>query len=130
MKALERWHEILHSGDPAGMRDLLHEDCVFWSPVVHTPQQGRDISYAYLASAQQVFNNEFRYVREVVDGPNAILEFECVMDDVKINGVDMIRCEGDQIVEFKVMVRPLKAVHKVHEKMQQMLAMMAAEGGH
>jgi hypothetical protein len=97
--------------------------------VVHTPQQGRDISYAYLASAQQVFNNEFRYVREVVDGPNAILEFECIMDDIKINGVDMIRCEGDQIVEFKVMVRPLKAVHKVHEKMQQMLAMMA-EGGH
>lgn len=130
MKALERWHEILHSGDPTGMHDLLHEDCVFWSPVVHTPQQGRDISYAYLASAQQVFNNEFRYVREVVDGPNAILEFECIMDDIKINGVDMIRCEGDQIVEFKVMVRPLKAVHKVHEKMQQMLAMMAAEGGH
>tara|TARA_B110000503_G_scaffold54810_1_gene88016 strand:+ start:1533 stop:1925 length:393 start_codon:yes stop_codon:yes gene_type:complete len=129
MKALERWHDIMHSGDPQGMYDLLHEDCIFWSPVVHTPQQGRDISYAYLTSAQQVFSNEFRYVREVVDGANAILEFECMMDGIKINGVDMIRCEGDQIIDFKVMVRPLKAVHKVHEKMQEMLAMMAAKGG-
>ncbi len=128
MQVLERWHEILHSGDPQGMHGLLHEDCVFWSPVVHTPQQGRDISYAYLASAQQVFNNEFRYVREVVDGANAVLEFECMMDGIKVNGVDMIRSEGDQIIEFKVMVRPLKAMHKVHEKMQEMLAMMAAQG--
>ncbi len=126
MKALDRWHELMERGTSEGLRELLHEDCVFWSPVVHTPQQGRDISFAYLSAAQQVFNNDFRYVREVVQDNHAILEFECVMDDIKINGVDMITAEGDQIIEFKVMIRPLKAVNKVHEKMMAMLEQMKA----
>lgn len=104
-----------------GLWDLLHPQCTFWSPVVHTPQRGRDISYAYLSAAQQVFNNEFRYVREVVQGNHAILEFECVMDDIVINGVDMLTMDNDVITDFKVMVRPLKAVNKVHEKMMAML---------
>lgn len=124
MKALERWHSMMESGSSDGLMDLLHEDCVFWSPVVHTPQRGRMISHAYLAAAQKVFNTDFHYVREVVQGDHAILEFECVMDDVKINGVDMITAQGDQIIEFKVMIRPLKAVNKVHEKMMAMLEQM------
>lgn len=127
MKALKRWHELMKSGQSEGLRDLLHEDCVFWSPVVHTPQRGRAISYAYLSAAQQVFSTDFHYVREVVDGNHAVLEFECTMDDITINGVDMITAHGDQIIEFKVMIRPLKAVHKVHEKMQSMLEAMKAK---
>ena len=60
----------------------------------------------------------------MVQGHHAILEFECVMDGIHINGVDMITMDGEQIVEFKVMVRPLKAVNKVHENMMAMLAAM------
>lgn len=127
MNAIDRWHEILESGSPDGLAELLHEDCVFWSPVVHTPQKGRGITYAYLASAQQVFNNDFHYRREIIDGDDAVLEFECKMDDIQINGVDMIKVKDGKIIEFKVMVRPLQAVHKVHEKMQAMLEEMAAK---
>lgn len=121
MKALNTWHQLMASESNDGLWDLLHPQCTFWSPVVHTPQRGRDISYAYLSAAQQVFNNEFRYVREVVQGNHAILEFECVMDDIVINGVDMLTMDNDVITDFKVMVRPLKAVNKVHEKMMAML---------
>lgn len=124
MKALETWHHLMASQSDHGMWDLLHPECTFWSPVVHTPQRGRDITYAYLSAAKHVFNTDFRYVREVVQGNNAVLEFECMMDNIAINGVDMLTMDEDVITDFKVMVRPLKAVNKVHEKMMAMLEQM------
>ena len=119
--AIDRWHEMMAAGSTDGLYDLLAPDCVFWSPVVHTPQQGRDITYLYLSAAGQVFNTDFRYVREVRDGDCAVLEFECTLDGIHVNGIDMIQVVDDQITEFKVMVRPLKAVNMVHEKMMAML---------
>lgn len=123
----DRWHAVMSQGTTQGLWDLLHEECVFWSPVVHTPQRGREISFAYLSAAHQVFNTDFRYVREVIQGDVGILEFECTMDDIAINGVDMITAKQDQIIEFKVMIRPLKAVNKVHQQMMAMLEHMKAQ---
>ena len=118
---IDRWHGMMVHGTTAGLYDLLAPDCVFWSPVVHTPQQGRDVTYMYLSAAGQVFDTDFRYVREVRDGDSAVLEFECTLDGIHVNGIDMIQSVSGQITEFKVMVRPLKAVNKVHEKMMAML---------
>ncbi|MEE4202727.1 MAG: nuclear transport factor 2 family protein [Halieaceae bacterium] len=123
-QVLEQWHDLLKTRDKAALHALLHPDCVFWSPVVHTPQRGRDITFAYLSAAQEAFSDGFHYLREIVDGNNAVLEFECQMGEIAVNGVDMIVVEGDQIIEFKVMVRPLKAVHRVHENMMAMLEAM------
>lgn len=125
----DRWHTVMSQGTTLGLWDLLHEECVFWSPVVHTPQRGREISFAYLSAAHQVFNTDFRYVREVIQGDVGILEFECMMDDIAINGVDMITAKQDQIIEFKVMIRPLKAVNKVYQQMMAMLEHMKAQAG-
>ncbi len=123
---LERWHRVMVSGTTDGLFELLSPASTFWSPVVHTPQQGRDITFLYLAAASQVFGTDFKYVREVVQGDSAMLEFECVIDGIHINGVDIVRVEGGQIIDFKVMVRPLKAVQKVHEQMMGMLESMKA----
>ena len=109
-----------------GLFELLAEDCIFWSPVVHTPQRGRDITYLYLSAASQVFGGDFRYVSEMIDGSRAVLEFTCIIDDIQINGVDIIQVRDQQISEFKVMVRPLKAVNKVHERMMRMLEKLKA----
>ncbi len=125
---LDKWRTMMKAHSTEGLWDLLHPDCVFFSPVVHTPQRGRDITFAYLSAAQQVFNTDFHYVREVVEENHAVLEFECLMDDISINGVDMITAQDGQIIEFKVMVRPLKAVNKVHEKMMAMLDKMQKAG--
>jgi len=125
-RVLEQWHRVMASGTSEGLFELLSPACTFWSPVVHTPQQGRDITFLYLAAASQVFATDFHYVREVVQVDSAMLEFECVIDGIHINGVDIIRVESGQIVDFKVMVRPLKAVHKVHEQMMNMLETMKA----
>lgn len=127
MNTLDRWHQIVATGDPALLDEILAEDCVFLSPVVHTPQRGRDITKLYLAGAMHVLNDGFRYVKEVVTPEHAVLEFVCEIDGIEINGVDIMSFdEQGKISEFKVMVRPLKAINMVHAKMQQMLEQLSA----
>lgn len=122
---LARWHAYMHGGsDPAVLADMLAEDAVFHSPVVHTPQVGKAIVMAYLVAASHVLGNDnFRYVRELVDGDEMMLEFVTELDGITINGVDIIRWGADgKIHDFKVMVRPLKAINKVWEMMAAQLA--------
>ena len=123
---IERWHDMMSGRSHDGLFELLAEDCIFWSPVVHTPQRGRDITYLYLSAASQVFSDDFCYVSEMVNDSRAVLEFTCAIDDIQINGVDIIQIRDRQISEFKVMVRPLKAVNKVHERMMRMLEKLKA----
>ena len=125
-EVIGRWHDMMSASAHEGLFELLAEDCIFWSPVVHTPQRGRDITYLYLSAASQVFGGNFRYVSEMVEGSRAVLEFTCSIDDIQINGVDIIQVRNRQICEFKVMVRPLKAVNKVHEHMMSMLEHLKA----
>ena len=126
-KGLDRWHRVIEEGSsPDALSAIIHPDAVFHSPVVHTPQRGRAIVVAYLAAAGQTLGNDsFAYVRELVDGENAMLEFTTEMDGIHVNGIDLIRFDADGlIVDFKVMVRPLKAVNKVWEQMGAMLERM------
>jgi hypothetical protein len=120
---LDTWHRLVRMQDASGLNDLLAEDAVFHSPVVHTPQRGRVLAARYLGAAFHVFCNPgFRYVREVVGPTDAMLEFETEIDGVLVNGVDMIRWnDAGRIVDFKVMLRPLKAINLVHQKMAAML---------
>ena len=124
---LKRWHEVIEGGSsPEALSAMIREDAVFHSPVVHTPQVGRPIVVAYLSAAGQTLGNEsFEYVRELVDGENAMIEFQTTMDGIHVNGIDLIRFDEDgNIVDFKVMVRPLKAVNKVWEQMAAQLERM------
>jgi hypothetical protein len=125
MKAhpLETWHDLVRSQDPSGLDLLLADDAVFHSPVVHAPQRGKALTAAYLSAALAVFvNPTFRYVREMVGASDAMLEFETEIDGVLVNGVDLIKWnDAGHIVEFKVMLRPLKAINLVHQRMGDML---------
>lgn len=122
---LAAWHKFIAAdSDPAALKAMLAKDAVFHSPVVHTPQIGREKVFAYLFAASHVLGGEdFRYVRELVDGDQAMLEFISEVDGIHINGVDIIRWDDNgQIIDFKVMVRPLKAINKVWDKMAEMMA--------
>lgn len=121
--AIEEWHRIVRERDIDALDELLADDVVFYSPVVHTPQRGRPITTMYLAAAVVVFGNEtFRYVREWRATHEAVLEFLVTIDGIEVNGVDMIRWDdAGRIVEFKVMLRPLKAINLIHQKMGAML---------
>ena len=120
---LRDWHAVMASRDVAALDLLLADDVVFHSPVVHTPQRGKAITSQYLQAAMQVLGGPgFRYVREVWSDTDAVLEFVNEIDGITLNGIDMIRWNSDgKIVDFKVMVRPLKAVNLLHQKMAEML---------
>jgi hypothetical protein len=142
-KGLEAWHRVVRHMSPEALDEILSEDVVFHSPVVHTPQKGKAITKLYLMAAFNVLPGDgattkspsraghekpkgsFQYVREVASGQDAVLEFVTEIDGIVVNGVDMIRWnDAGQIVDFKVMVRPLKAIQKVHAQMGDMLDAM------
>ncbi|MGQ5701654.1 nuclear transport factor 2 family protein [Sandaracinobacteroides sp. A072] len=128
---LERWHAFMKSHDKQALWDMLHPDAVFESPVVHTPQRGREIVFKYLTSAGNVLGGEgFRYVGEWHGDNSAILEFVQEIEGISVNGIDMITWnDAGQITNFKVMVRPLKAINLVHRLMGEMLQKAAASPG-
>ncbi|HKK51302.1 MAG TPA: nuclear transport factor 2 family protein [Myxococcota bacterium] len=149
---LEAWHRVVRNMSAEALDEILAEDVVFHSPVVHTPQRGRDLTRLYLMAAFNVFPGDpgesdadgagdagersrpsgsissqgsFEYVREVAGPNDAVLEFRTEIDGIVVNGVDMIRWNDEgKIVDFKVMVRPLKAIQKVHAQMARMLEVM------
>src|ERR1700761_495491 len=102
---LDKWCGYIESHDHAALWDLLHPDAVFESPVVHTPQRGRDITFKYLASADKVLGGPgFAYRGEWRSENGAVLEFETEIDGIRLNGVDIITFgHDDRITHFKVM---------------------------
>ena len=137
-QTIARWHDFLRGRLPGGLDELLHDDVVFYSPIVFTPQEGKAITKLYLEAAGQTLPGErpggaevssgsggFRYTKQVLAGDTAVLEFETSVEGKYVNGVDIIRCDDDgRIVEFRVMIRPLQAVNLVHRQMGEMLEKM------
>lgn len=121
---VQRWLDHAETHNPAGLMAMLGADAVFHSPIVHTPQAGREKAFAYLNAAGHVFaDSGFDYVRILVDGDTAVLEFTATIDGIHINGVDIITWNtAGQIVDFKVMVRPLKAINLLWAKMAETLS--------
>jgi hypothetical protein len=120
---LAQWYGFMKSRDHEALWDLLHPDVVFESPVVHAPQRGRDITFKYLTGAVKVLGVPgFAYLGEWRSDTGAVLEFETVIDGIRINGVDLITFDSDdRITHFKVMVRPLKAINLLHALMAEQL---------
>ena len=143
-RCIENWHRQLRGDLPGGLDAILHEDCVFLSPIVFTPQQGREITKLYLTAAGGTLGGEsgsvtdaigtdqsegggFRYVKEILQGHHAMLEFETTIDGKYANGVDIITCDDEgMITEFKVMMRPLQAINAVHAQMKAMLEQLGS----
>lgn len=122
--AVERWEHIVASHDFDRIDELLADDVVFESPIVHTPQIGRAITKAYLIGAVQVLGGpDFRFVGRWFAERSAVLELEGRIDGLTINGVDILSWNSDDRVHhFKVMVRPLKAINAVQNAMARALA--------
>tara|TARA_B100001094_G_scaffold211223_1_gene205094 strand:- start:14361 stop:14747 length:387 start_codon:yes stop_codon:yes gene_type:complete len=116
---IKKWHEIVKSGNTDLLSDILDKNCIFYSPVVFSPQKGKKITQKYLTAAALVFGvDSFSYTKELILEQNACLEFELEINDIKINGVDLISWNKEnKIIEFRVFIRPLKGVQIIHEFM-------------
>ena len=139
------WHRLLRGELPGGLDELLDDDVVFLSPIVFTPQRGKEVTKLYLNAAGATIGGgsqesatadpgekretKFRYVKEVLCGNHAVLEFETEMAGKYVNGVDILTCnDAGRIIEFKVMVRPLQAINLLHQQMAAMLKQMQDSG--
>jgi hypothetical protein len=138
-QVMEKWHRHLRGEFPGGLDELLADDVIFYSPIVFTPQVGKQVTKMYLSAAGQTLpgdsvakssdgdtpSGSFHYTKKVLSGDTAVLEFETTMDGKYVNGVDIIRCNDEgKIVEFRVMIRPLQAVNLVHRQMGETLEKM------
>jgi hypothetical protein len=123
ISTIAAWHELVRTRNAKALDALLADSVTFYSPVVHAPQIGKAITLQYLSAALRVFFNEsFRYVRELAGPNDAVLEFQVEIEGIAVNGVDMIKWnDAGKIVEFKVMIRPLKAINLIHQKMAALL---------
>ena len=119
MNPIKEWHEIVKSGNTENLSSIIDSDCIFYSPVVFTPQKGKELTIKYLSAAALVFGDDsFKYIKEVINKKNACLEFELKLNGIEINGVDLISWnDKNKISEFKVLIRPLKGVQLIHELM-------------
>lgn len=124
---IEKWHEVVNSRDSDLLDNLLDEDVIFFSPVIFSPQEGKTLTKLYLTGAMHVLaNDNFKYINEVTGEKMAVLEFETQIDDIYVNGVDIIHWnEEEKITAFKVMIRPQKALVKVQEEMWKLLQSMS-----
>jgi len=139
--ALDRFFANIKGELEGGFDSLLHPDVVFYSPVVFTPQEGREITKLYLGAAGNTLpgdtpsgesgdrtdsdDHSFKYTKTIASGHQAMLEFETTMEGKYVNGVDILTCDDDSMItEFKVMMRPLQAVNIVHQQMKAMLEKM------
>lgn len=126
-ETVSRWHEIVESRDPAGLDDLLAEDCVFRSPAVHAPQEGKLLTTSYLSAALVVLGSTLTYRHQWWDEHSAVLEFEAELHGLTVHGIDMLRWgEDGRLTEFTVMVRPFKGLTAL---MELMLAELTREEG-
>ncbi len=138
-EVVEKWHAYMRGKLDGGLDVLIADNCVFYSPIVYSPQQGKQLTMMYLMAASQTLpgdkkdssgekkddSGKFRYVKEVMTGNTAVLEFETTVEGKYANGVDIITCNDEgKIIEFKVMFRPLQAINAVHRQMGAMLEKM------
>jgi hypothetical protein len=122
-ESIEMWHQFVKTGNQALLETLLDGAVVFHSPVIHTPQVGKELTKMYLTTALKVFSDsQFTYVRQVSSDNNLVLEFKATIDTIVINGVDIITFnEKGKIIDFKVMIRPLKAINAIQQHMLNVL---------
>ena len=133
-RTLDGWHRFVASGDHDLLASLLAEHIVFRSPAVQSPIPGRAATMLVLTTVTRIFEN-FRYHRTFVAGSHdAALEFSANIGKWQLRGVDLIKFgQTGEMIEFEVMIRPIKALAALGEEMgsrigPQLAAFKAAAG--
>src|SRR5436305_4758095 len=117
-QTLAGWHDFVATGNEHTLAPLLAENIVFHSPFVQSPIPGRAATLLVLTTVVQIFEN-FRYHRSFfAGGYDAALEFSANIGKWQLKGVDLIKFdEQGKMIEFEVMVRPIKALQALGDEM-------------
>ncbi len=117
-RTLEGWHRFVASGEPDLLPLLLAEHIVFRSPFVQSPIPGRAAALLVLTTVVRIFEN-FRYHRSFIGSSHDVaLEFAANIGKWQLKGIDLIKFnEAGEMIEFEVMIRPIKALAALGEEM-------------
>ena len=117
-QTLAGWHAFVATGNQDLLAPLLSEHIVFRSPFVQSPIPGRAATLLVLTTVVRIFEN-FSYHREFVAGSHdAALEFSANIGKWQLKGIDLIKFnDAGKMIEFEVMVRPIKALQALGEEM-------------
>jgi len=118
----DRFVEAVHSRDRVVLHEALAPDVRFFSPVVFSAYEGREVVETILAEgAMQVFE-DFSYLHKLEDPEDrvATLIFEAKVGDRGIQGVDLLRFDSaGLIVEMRVMTRPMSGTNALAAAMAE-----------
>ncbi len=119
---VDAWHLSLEKNDPNILYDVLDDSFEFFSPAVFKSKE-KYMGFIYLMAASETFlGKDFSYKRQIIGEDNAVLEFECTINDVAVNGVDLFKWNKDnKFTEMKVMIRTEKALDAVKSEMTKHL---------
>jgi len=119
---VDAWHLSLEKNDPNILYDVLDDSFEFFSPAVFKSKE-KYMGFIYLMAASETFlGKDFSYKRQIIGEDNAVLEFECTINDVAVNGVDLFKWnEDNKFTEMKVMIRTEKALDAVKSEMTKHL---------
>tara|TARA_X000001036_G_scaffold220240_1_gene206145 strand:- start:424 stop:825 length:402 start_codon:yes stop_codon:yes gene_type:complete len=120
---IEIWHKTILDNDPSELFSILDDSFQFYSPAVFKSKE-KYMGYIYLLAASQSFlTSDFKYTREIIDKEQAVLEFECTMGGVTVNGIDIFKWNSNnKLTEMKVMIRTEKALEAVKQEMTKNLS--------
>lgn len=118
---INTWKSIINTGNHKELINIIHENAIFHSPVVFTPQEGKEKVLKYLSSAVEIFKERNFYYTEnfLTDNISFFAEFKASFNMIEVNGIDFIKCENNLIKEFKVFLRPVKGIEVVWKEMQK-----------
>ena len=118
---INTWKSIMKTGDHRELISIIHENATFHSPIVFTPQEGKKNVIKYLSSAIEIFKEKKFYYTDntIEDNIRFYGEFKASFDKIKVNGIDLIKCENNLIKEFKVFLRPIKGIEVVWNEMKK-----------
>lgn len=121
-ETIKRWHEFIETLNANILDEILAENVKFHSPFVWKPKEGKMMAKAILIAASQTFQ-DFRYVREIAENNNFMLEFEAKVSELTLRGVDIIALGDDgKIIDFEVMIRPANALQSLGMEMTRKLS--------
>ena len=108
----------IEAEDPEALTEALADDVVFRSPVVFKGYEGKPVVSAILTEGAMKVFDDFRYVHRFEDGDAAALIFKARVGDREVDGLDLLRFDGDgKVAELMVMVRPMSGLNALAEAM-------------
>jgi hypothetical protein len=126
---LTEWHRIVAEKDLAALGGVLAEDISLGAPPYWNRLEGRALVQHLLGLIVDTIS-EFTYQREWQNGRELALEFTGRVDELELQGIDLISLdERMQISKFDVVMRPVNAVVALRERIAPKMAAFLSQPG-